>query len=731
MMYDSVQDPKDCGVKIEQNELISKIMCERTDLITEDSENTLRQTLIKYPELTVKIGKLSINAMIDTGSNITCINQEWFHENKIKLGKIEELPLTGINVTTATGHTVKRINKIIMLQVMIKDISYNIQCLVIPKLVKEIIIGTDTMQDLNMIINWKEKNIKIEYEGKSQMIRFNDTKDNSTNYDLNLVINNECYEEMINTETNDAEACTNLSNDQQIELNKLVDKYKTIFSKKPGICKTYNHKIRVSENKPYIQRSYPIPIRYQKAIQIEIEKMLAEGIIERSNSSYINPIVPVIKKNGDVRLCLDMRQLNRIIIPDYDCNLSINELLCKSRNTRWMSTIDLTNSFWQIKLEQNSRKYTAFQHQGKTYHFTVVPYGLSTSSAALVRALDTIFRDEINDFLLLYVDDMLCQSDSFEEHMKHLEQIFKKFSDSGMTINFEKSSFCRKEVTFLGFKLSEKGIEQNYEKTKVILDFPTPKNHKQVKAFLGMTNFYNKFVEKYSDLIHPLLHLTSKRTKFIWTEKEDIAFKNIKEAFLKTNYLAFPDPNKEFILQTDASHNCIGGNLYQLKDNGDKGAVMFMSRTLKGSELNYCTTEKELLAILFCLQKARPLILGAKLKIVTDHQALTFMRKCRLLNSRLTRWILSIQEYNFEIEHCKGTENIVADTISRYSQNNEKSSPEIVIALIKRDEMGLKSQLNNIATLQQRDEKIRKILDNIETHNGRYKIEQGILFKKM
>lgn len=178
-----------------------------------------------------------------------------------------------------------------------------------------------------------------------------------------------------------------------------------------------------------------------------------------------------------------------------------------------------------------------------------------------------------------------------------------------MTINFNKSQFCRESVPFLGYTLTKEGLVMDQSKVDPILKFPTPKNRTQLKSFLGCINYYNKFLDKFSSTIQPLLRLTSKKNKFIWTPADDITFNEIKQLFLQTSVLNHPDPAKEFYLQTDASDIAIGGHLYQIKENGDKAAIMFMSRTLQPAEQRFTTTEKELLAIFHCLQKSRYIIL--------------------------------------------------------------------------------------------------------------------------
>lgn len=169
-----------------------------------------------------------------------------------------------------------------------------------------------------------------------------------------------------------------------------------------------------------------------------------------------------------------------------------------------------------------------------------------------------------------------------------------------------------------------------------------------------MVNFYNRFVDNFSEHVQPLLHLTSKKTVFKWNEKESIQFQKIKSLFLETQVLHYPDFSKDFYLQCDASRHSIGGHVYQILDDDKKHALMFISRTLKGPELNYYTSELECLAIVHCLQKARSILIGQRIRIVTDHMALTFLKTCRLLSPRLTRWALALQEYDFTIQHCPG-----------------------------------------------------------------------------
>lgn len=284
----------------------------------------------------------------------------------------------------------------------------------------------------------------------------------------------------------------------------------TCSVKKPGRIKAYEHKIKIYEDRPFVRRSYPIPIMYREKVTAEIQEMLEFGVFKRSYSEYINSIVVVAKKSGEIRLVLDARYMNKLIVPDRDCAQTTEVMFQKCGNNRIMSSLDLTASFWQVPLHKNSRKYTAFMHEGKTYQFPVTPYGLSTSLASLIRALDIILKN-VNEFTINFVDDILCISKSTVEHLGHPGTILETFRRHNTTLNFQKSKFFRKEVDFFGHRVTSRGIEPQPEKLEAINKFPTPKNRKQLKGFLGMTNYYSKFTRKYSDTTYPLLQLLKKK----------------------------------------------------------------------------------------------------------------------------------------------------------------------------------------------------------------------------
>lgn len=745
---------------------ISTIYCNKDFLLQEESESDTTndiQKAYKCPEIPVYLNNCPLNALVDTGANISCLSELWFQENKAHLGEYCELPVTSVHIKTAVGEKSKRVSRIIYIKMKILDQSTNVQLIIVPNLVRPLIFGIDMISQLKMKLNFDDNYYKIKINNKDIILKFGQVQEEGIVCHLinESCINKEKYYErenwnnkqntMNNTQeqltladiTESLKDNTLMNEEQRHQLTDLLWNYRQTFSDQPGRCNKYQHILKVDNPQNFKYSSYPVPVIHQQAVMEEIERMVKMDVIERSNSTYINPIIPVVKKSGEIRLCLDARKANQIIVPDYECNRSVNELLSKCKNSKWLSSIDLSASYWQIPLSEESRQYTAFQFRGKTYHFKVTPFGISTSQAALVRALDNVFDESVENFTIIYIDDICVISPTFERHLENLNYIFQKLTEANMTVKFSKSTFCKNSIPFLGYTLTESGLQMDNSKVQPILDFPSPKNRRQLKSFLGCINYYNKFLSKYSETIQPLLRLTSKKNKFIWTTKDEETFSQIKQLFLRVNVLHHADHSQVFYIQTDASDNAIGGHLFQIRDNGEKAAIAFMSRALRPVEQRFTTTEKELLAIIHCLQKTRHIILGAKLKILTDNHALTFLKTCKLLNNRLTRWILAIQEYDFEIEHCKGSENQTADALSRIPYQNinpsESASQELFISYISRiQDPQLKNELKNLPQLQANDPQLQvpyNILSNpkspeYENMSQIYKIHNNILYKK-
>lgn len=354
--------------------------------------------------------------------------------------------------------------------------------------------------------------------------------------------------------------------------------------------------------------------------------------------------------------------------------------------------------------------------------------------AEFQKILDKVLGPEILEFAAVYVDDIHITSTDFNEHIEHLEEIFKKFAKHNVKINPQKSQFLRKHITFLGHIIYEKGISMDPSKIKTIQDFQPPKTQKQVRAFLGFINFYRKYIRDLSLLTEKLSQLTKKNQVWKWEEEQQQTFEQIKQCFLEDIIIKYPNFKQPFFLATDASNTHIGAELYQIDTDGQHRTIGFTSRTLNEAERRYYTTEKELLAIVFACKKYRNYILGHVTNLLTDHQALTFLNSCKLLNARIMRWSVQIQEFNLQIQHIAGKENIGADTLTRYPQGDKdtmKRHQQIFInqLVLGKYSRGLTRQFQNLSMLQQQDQILNQIILRLPNEpNLPYKYYNNILF---
>ncbi|KAK2578984.1 hypothetical protein KPH14_012805 [Odynerus spinipes] len=275
--------------------------------------------------------------------------------------------------------------------------------------------------------------------------------------------------------------------------------------------------------------------------------------------------------------------LNKLLLDDHEMSETCDTIFQRFKKISFMTSLELTSSFWQVPLTKESRKYTAFMYRGRCYEYVVTPFGLKTSSASLVHALRPVLSG-MEAFVVNFIDDILCFSNSFEEHLQHLTVLLQRLQDYNLTINLEKCQFMARELKFLGHIISTEGIKQDPEKLAAIRDFPAPKNLKQLRGFLGLINYYSKFTEKHAELTLPLLELLKKEKRWTWNDKFQGTLDQIKRTFCREVVLQYVDVSKEFFLSTDASNRAIGAVLEQRDINNVRKPIVFACRTLKGND---------------------------------------------------------------------------------------------------------------------------------------------------
>lgn len=364
--------------------------------------------------------------------------------------------------------------------------------------------------------------------------------------------------------------------------------------------------------------------------------MEQNGIIEPSTSHWSSPVVLVKKKNDEFRFAIDYR--NKVTIPMsfplphldsvFDC---IGEAQAK-----FFSCLDMRSSFWQVPLDKESQIKSAFITQSGVYQWKRMPFGLRNSSITFASMMSNVLRGLNWKSVLVYIDDILIFSHNFDEHLSHLAQVFSRLNEANLRLHPSKCHFAVKQLKF-------DGVEVNPEKTKAVSEFPTPKTQTQVRSFLGMANFYRRFIKNHSDIVAPLNALLRKDKKsVVWTPDYEKAFETIKNALISAPVLSYAKSSRPFILTCDASDLAISYILGQKDENGREYVIAYGGKALTEEERKWSTSDKECYAIIRGIQAYRPYLAGTHFTIVTDHRALVWLQSAKH-TGRLERWALKIQ----------------------------------------------------------------------------------------
>ena len=314
----------------------------------------------------------------------------------------------------------------------------------------------------------------------------------------------------------------------------------------------------------------------------------------------------VKKSNGKARLCLDSRALNLVTIKDAYPMPKIDGIIGRLDTTRYISSIDLKDAFWQIPLDESSKEKTAFAIPGRPlYQFTRMPFGLCNAAQAMCRLMDRVIPNEMRESVFVFIDDLLVVSPDFESHMRQLEKVAYFLRKANLTINMEKSKFVMKQTKYLGYVIGDGCVKTDPEKVKAIVEYSAPKTVKQVRRFLGMCGWYRRFIANYADVSEPITNLLKKSASFVWTKEAEEAFENLKNCLVSAPVLVNPDFSKPFVLQCDASLTDVGCVLYQIGEYNEEHPIAYMSQKLDSAQRNYTVTELECFAAVLGVKKFR------------------------------------------------------------------------------------------------------------------------------
>lgn len=465
-----------------------------------------------------------------------------------------------------------------------------------------------------------------------------------------------------------------LNEEEKKELTKVIKEFQCIF---PADNETLTHtscikhEIRTSDEIPTYSKSYRYPECYREEIKNQVDKLLKEKIIRESYSPWSSPVWVVPKKldasgKQKFRMVIDYRKVNSKTIDDKYPIPNISDILDKLGKNIYYTTLDLASGFHQIEMDENSIPKTAFNTENGHFEFLRMPFGLKNAPATFQRLINFVLRDYINKICLVYLDDIIILGTSLQEHIENIRKILFKLKEYNLKIQIDKSEFLQKEVAYLGHIVSSEGVKPNPSKIQAVQEFPIPKTPKEIKTYLGLLGYYRKFIPNFAKLTKPMTHCLKKGNKInINDPTYRESFERSRNTLINAPILQYPDFSKQFILTTDASNYALGAVLSQNIDGKDM-PIAYASRTLNEHEINYSTIEKELLGIVWSTKYFRPYLYGSKKFIIrTDHKPLAWLMSLKDPNSKLMRWKIKLDEYNFEIEYKKGTLNSNADALSR------------------------------------------------------------------
>jgi hypothetical protein len=518
---------------------------------------------------------------------------------------------------------------------------------------------------------------------------------------------------------------TTLDAEQLEKLKQLLLENSDLFNKtlnEPGNASKVTHTIDTQDNRPINQPPYHAGPKEREVIQQQINEMLNSKVIQPSKSPWAAPVVLVKKKDNSVRFCVDYRKLNNITKKDVYPLPRIDDSLGALGRAKYFSCMDLTSGYWQIPMNEKDREKTAFVSHAGLYEFLVMPFGLCNAPATFQRYMDITFAGLKWNSCLVYLDDIIVFSPTFEQHLDDLKSVFERIRTSNLRIKASKCNFCCESLTYLGHKITPSGIQPDPKKISAIKEIQIPKTKSQLLSFLGISGYYRRFVYNFAKLAFPLFHLTHDNEEFVWTESHTLAFERLKEILISSPLLNHPNFDHPFIIRTDASDEGIGAVLFQIID-GRERVIMYISRTLQLSERKWSIREKEALAIIWSCEQFRPYIIGTRFLVETDHESLKWLMDAKS-PARLVRWALRLSEFDFEIRYKKGKENQVADGLSRLPEPNTEAESENLglenYVLVHE----LKEELNgyDFALEQRKDNFLRGILRDLfqETNNKKH-----------
>lgn len=513
------------------------------------------------------------------------------------------------------------------------------------------------------------------------------------------------------------------------ELKRLLLEYKTVFPDDlpPGLPppdRPQHHIELISGAKPVSKPIYRLAQAESDELKRQITYMLDHGLIQPSSSPWGAPVFFRPKKDGTFRLCVDYRGLNAVT---QKCGYTlprIDDLVDRVHKARVFTKLDLWHGYHQMRIAPEDVPKTAIRTRYGHFEYKVVTFGFTNAPATFQKFMNELFAAQLDDYVVIYLDDILIYSEDMQTHLKHVRQVLQTLHDNQLYAKPSKCEFGKTEIDYVGFLVSNGTIRPNPAKIKTLVEWPVPKTQTEVRAFLGLCNYYRNFVDRYAQITKPLTDLTKGATMGPWTEQCNQAFNLIKRKLSSSPVLRLPDPRLPFTMETDASDSQVGAVLHQQDTkSGRNYIVSCFSKKLSQAQLHYPVHEKELLAIRLAFEKWRPYILGKHTIVYTDHESLKYFKsQPGPLSKRMARWSEYMEQFDYEIQYRPGKLNIVADALSRVQIAHLRESCPIPV------------ETDVIIQGLHHDMDCKNVIDRLENKDAEiikqgYKLRKGLLYK--
>lgn len=460
---------------------------------------------------------------------------------------------------------------------------------------------------------------------------------------------------------------TNLTNKQQSTLKSLLIEFEDVFSKSDldlGCLTAVKHKIDTKDAPPVKHRMRRTPLGFQDVEQEYLTKLLSAGVIQPSTSEWSSAPVLVRKRDGSVRWCVDYRALNDRTVKDCFPLPIIEDCLDSLQGATTFCTLDLASGYYQIELEESDRKKTAFITRYGLFEHTRMGMGLCNAPATFQRAMQLVLRGLTWNQVLVYLDDVVILGKNFDHCIEGLREALLRFRAHSLKLKPKKCQLFRHEVEFLGKLVSADGIKIAPTKAEAVQKWPVPTNKKELMAFLGFVNYHRDHVPDFAGVTACLYELAHQKDQPVWSDQHEMAFFSIKDLLSNPPCLSYPNPHDTFILDTDASDIAVGAVLSQLQDNKEK-VICYASHVLMKPQRKYCTTRKELLAVVKFCRHFRHYLLGRRFILRTDHNSLVWLMRFKHIEGQLARWLEELAQFDMTIVHRSGKKHLNADGMSR------------------------------------------------------------------